>query len=111
MVTLALIPFMPVLEDTLTGAMFTMGSFFFSEEPRNSGSYGGPYVDNSLFIWKDPLSFGDGKNGQICTASRAWFPAHRVKWVDGKPYGDIFAPEPQRRPPNLTAPFEDYQPD
>lgn len=40
-----------------------------------------------------PVSEQDAVDGEVCSASKMWFPAHRVVYVDGLPYGDVFAPQ------------------
>lgn len=111
MITSSRIPGLPVQTDTRVGKRRVLSTVLFAEIPRTEGGYSGPYVDSDKFIWKQPLSLGDGRNGQICTASRAWFPAHMVVWVDGLPYGQPFAPKPAQPPIRLNPPFTALDPE
>lgn len=42
--------------------------------------------------YADPTSEDDAFNGRICSFSGHWFPGHRLVYVNGRPYGDVFAP-------------------
>jgi hypothetical protein len=52
------------------------------------------WMDNvHPFRVSKPVSEEDSEKGQICTASKMWFPASRIVYVGGLPYGDKFAPK------------------
>lgn len=42
--------------------------------------------------WADPESEQDALNGRVCSLSGHWFPARMLVWIDGKVYGEPFAP-------------------
>lgn len=46
-----------------------------------------------------PVDDVDAFGGKICAHSGLWFPASRLRRVNGAWYGDIFAPQPKRLGP------------
>lgn len=51
------------------------------------------YRRTSLFRFAKPNSQEDAQNGQVCSKKGWWAPAHRIVYVDGLPYIDIYAPK------------------
>jgi hypothetical protein len=105
-------PFTPVALSHLTAAAAPQGSspwasllntWWWYGPPSSSGPPPDPddrYV--AKFKWSNPLSFRDGAQGATCDLSKAWFPGHMLRRVDGKIVGQPFAP--QKRPLPDVAP-------
>lgn len=50
-------------------------------------------IPRAQFKYDSPVDAADAAGGQTCTESGYWFPMRRVVWVNGKPFGDVFAPD------------------
>lgn len=50
-------------------------------------------TDEGQFLWVDPIGFYDAQAGRFCSASNIWFPGSMIQWIDGEPFGNIFAPQ------------------
>jgi len=48
---------------------------------------------NTFVMAAKPTSMSDANGGQICSFTGDWYPASRVVWVGGLPYGDDVAPK------------------
>lgn len=48
---------------------------------------------NAFVMAAKPTSMSDANGGQICSFTGDWYPASRIVWVGGLPYGDDVAPE------------------
>lgn len=75
----------PLEVDRIRGYLSVSGEF--APEPRY-------WLDAKRpFRAVKPVSEMDAVEGAVCAASKMWFPAHRLVYVGGLPYGDRFAPQ------------------
>lgn len=105
-------PFTPVALSHLTASAAPEGSspwasllttWWWYGPPHGAGPPPNPddrYRDK--FKWSNPQTWSDGRQGQVCEISGAWFPSQMLRKVDGKTVGAPFAP--------VERPHEDAEP-
>lgn len=72
---------------------YTLGSISQSYPPEDA-------VDER-FKYKDPITYEDAINGQICSLTGFWAPAHCITYIDGRPVISDFAKPSVERGPDL----------